>query len=142
VTTSCLLTKIILNLFGENSQLKTAGELIDESIALATPALEAGRVTSEAIEIGGLKIPERETVIALLPAANRDLIRLGVPISQHMAFGAGRHRCSGADLVSEQVRILASSMKQRGLQIELIGDLQWQITPSFRGIRSAPARWL
>ncbi len=72
-----------------------------------------GRVTTRAVEVGGVTIPPGEFVALLAPAADRDDAEFPEPDAvvldrhpnRHFGFGAGIHRCLGAHLGRLELRI-------------------------------------
>lgn len=92
------------------AKLQANPELIDaaveEILRYDSPVTNSGRISHEAIEIGGCPIREGESLGVSLAAANRDpavyddpdrfdIEREHIP---HQAFGGGRHHCLGASL--------------------------------------------
>ena len=59
---------------------------------------------------------------------------------QHLAFGAGIHRCVGDRLAEQQLRILWEEILQRDLHFEITGPPQRLYSNFIRGIRSLPVR--
>jgi cytochrome P450 len=79
---------------------------IDEVLRLHPPEPLLRRMTTQAVEIGGVTVPERSTVYLALAAANRDParherpseLRLDRPKGGSLSFGHGIHHCIGATL--------------------------------------------
>ncbi|HAR24398.1 MAG TPA: cytochrome P450, partial [Bradyrhizobium sp.] len=59
---------------------------------------------------------------------------------QHLAFGAGVHRCVGDRLAEQQLRILWEEVLARDLRFEIMGPPQRLYSNFIRGIRSLPVR--
>jgi cytochrome P450 len=59
---------------------------------------------------------------------------------QHLAFGAGIHRCVGDRLAEMQIRILWEEFLKRDLAIEIAGPPVRLYSNFIRGIRSLPVR--
>ncbi|GAA5083726.1 cytochrome P450 [Thermocatellispora tengchongensis] len=81
----------------------------------------AFKVTTTDVEIAGVRIPEGEAVVCVLPAANRDpglvpdpdrldITRGGLG---HVAFGHGVHHCLGAPLARMELRIAFPALLER-----------------------------
>src|SRR5206468_2444207 len=121
VTTSCLIVNALTALVLRRGLASYTASALDELAALSTPALEAGRVSTEAVQIGGTTIPAGETVICILPAANRDLLRSGRPLRRLMTFGGGLHRCSGEALAREEVHAIAGAFAREGCGLAVLG---------------------
>jgi cytochrome P450 len=113
-TTASLLGGVLATLLthpAERAELLTAPErwrtAMDELIRYVNPIRDAlHRVSTEAVEIGGVHIPAREVVIISVMSANHDerqfadpeRLRLERPKPAHLSFGHGIHYCSGAHL--------------------------------------------
>ena len=108
------------------------------------------RLTLEEIEIGGVTIRKGQRVVLLLAAANRDPSKFAEPHrfdagrrpNQHIAFGAGRHACTGASLTRSiwgaAVRALLTRLP--GLRLGAIGPT-WCEEFNIRGLESLPVRF-
>jgi cytochrome P450 len=59
---------------------------------------------------------------------------------QHLAFGAGIHRCVGDRLAEQQLRILFEEILNRDLRFEIAGPVKRLYSNFIRGIRSLPVR--
>jgi len=59
-------------------------------------------------------------------------------VRQHLAFGAGIHRCVGDRLAEMQLRILWEEILARDLEIEIAGPPVRLYSNFIRGIRSLP----
>ena len=57
---------------------------------------------------------------------------------QHLAFGAGIHRCVGDRLAELQIHILWREMLKRNLRPEIVGEPVRHYSNFLRGIRSLP----
>ena len=57
---------------------------------------------------------------------------------QHLAFGAGIHRCVGDRLAEMQLRILWEEIIARDLEIEIVGPPVRLYSNFIRGIRTLP----
>jgi cytochrome P450 len=98
---------------GEMARLRADLSMIPEAVEelmrfvqLSKGGLPPGRVTTEAVELGGVLIPAGAMVLPFFNAANRDSGEFPDPdrldLSRgprgHVAFGAGVHHCLGAQL--------------------------------------------
>ncbi len=79
------------------------------------------RFARQDVEIGGQQIKAGEMVLCSLSGANRDPVLgaameafdAGRPISPHLAFGYGMHRCVGAELAKIELQIAYPALLQR-----------------------------
>lgn len=101
-----------------NSALKM--RCINESLRIESPALGFSRVTNRDVTIDGCRVPAGARIMTLLPAANRDERRFANPdrfditrdASQHLAFGAGVHRCVGGNLAMLEIAVVLDVLLQ------------------------------
>ena len=90
------------------------GPTIEEILRLELPAPMTPRVTSQAVEVCGVTIPEGAIVQLCIGAANRDPQRFVDPNELntdhadrgHLAFGGGIHRCLGSHLARRELRLV------------------------------------
>ncbi|MVU76148.1 cytochrome P450 [Nocardia sp. ET3-3] len=87
----------------------------------------------EDVELDGHLIPAGSTVVAHLPAANRDpeqfpqdpeSLDLMRPHSAHVAFGFGIHQCIGQQLARLELRIALSALFERFPELRLAMPLE------------------
>jgi cytochrome P450 len=109
------------------------------------------RFTTEAITVGGVRIPAGEPVLAVLAAADRDPQRFGDPdaldLSRnsggHLALGHGIHFCLGAPLARLEGRVAFSRLFARFPDLALAAppsDLRWHSGLIMRGLHELPVR--
>jgi cytochrome P450 len=107
------------------------------------------RWTTAPVEIGGTVIPAGELVVPGLLAANRDpgrtpdpdVLDLGRPPAQHLAFGLGAHHCLGAPLARLEGRIALGSLLARfpALRLAVPADrLRWRPGVLMHGLVELP----
>lgn len=108
-----------------------ADPIADEFIRLITPVMAFMRTATRDTEIAGTPIKAGDVVSQWYPSANRDPETFANPdefdplrdnVLDHMAFGAGVHRCIGAPLAKLQVRVLLEELHSRGLKFEMSGE--------------------
>jgi cytochrome P450 len=100
---------------------------IEEFLRFDGPILSVLRYTGGDVEIGGVSIPAGEVVMLSLGAANRDparferpeVVDLGRPDNQHVAFGHGIHFCLGAALARLEGEVAIASLLRRCPDIAL-----------------------
>lgn len=82
---------------------------IDEVLRLHPPEHMFPRMTTTAIQLGGIDIPAGALVNVCVSAANRDAtvfddphnLKMDRPANRHVSFGYGIHRCVGAILAKQ-----------------------------------------
>jgi cytochrome P450 len=100
-------------------------------------------------ETDGRRIAKGDKVVTWYISGNRDenkieradeLIIDRPKVRQHLAFGAGIHRCVGDRLAEQQLRILWDEVLKRDLRFKVAGSVQRLYSNFIRGIRSLPVR--
>ncbi len=123
--------------------------LVSETIRYHTPVLHMRRTARNDVELAGRHIKKGDKVVMWYISGNRDedkieradefIIDRAKP-RQHLAFGAGVHRCVGDRLAEQQLRILWEEVLARDLRFEIMGPPQRLYSNFIRGIRSLPVR--
>jgi len=123
--------------------------LVSEIIRYHTPVLHMRRTARADVELAGRSIAKGDKVVMWYISGNRDeekidradefIVDRAKP-RQHLAFGAGIHRCVGDRLAEQQIRILWEEVLARDLRFEIIGPPQRLYSNFIRGIRSLPVR--
>lgn len=97
-------------------------QFADEILRLESPAQGLFRVVTQDTEIAGVHLPRGSRVMLRWAAANRDPSRFECPhqldlarknAMTHLAFGAGIHRCLGANLAREELAQTFALLPQR-----------------------------
>ncbi len=87
-------------------------QFTEELLRLESPTQGLFRLVMKDVEIEGVKVPKGARIMLRWAAANRDPERFECPhkldlgrrnAMTHMAFGAGIHRCLGANLAKEEL---------------------------------------
>lgn len=124
--------------------------VLDELLRFDSPVSTATfRFTTEAVTLGGTKIPAGVPVQVALGAANRDPERFPAPdlldldrdAAAHLSFGHGIHRCVGAPLAKAEAEIALQAVLTRfpGIRLSVRADrLEWRRTRLVRGLASLP----
>lgn len=110
------------------------------------------RVTTEEVELSGVKIPAGSAVMASLATANRDPAlfaepdRLDVTRSQlqHLGFGAGVHHCLGAQLARMELQEALRGLLGRFPTLRLAvfeSELRFKPGMVVRSLESLPVTW-
>jgi cytochrome P450 len=122
---------------------------IEEFIRYESPVETATfRITTEAMEIGGVIVPAGGIVVVSLLSANRDEkrfpdaaeLRLDRPQNPHMAFGHGIHYCLGAPLARLEAKVAFSKLLARfpGLRLATDEEPGWRPGLLMRGHQALP----
>ena len=121
--------------------------LVAETIRWATPVIHMRRTARQDCELAGKTIRAGDKVVMWYVSGNRDEAAIEEPerflvgrpkARQHLAFGAGIHRCVGDRLAEMQIRILWEEFLKRDLAIESAGPPVRLYSNFIRGIRSLP----
>lgn len=87
---------------------------VEEMLRLEAPFQGHFRVTTKALELGGVRLAKGTRLMLLWASANRDAARFEAPdelrperqgVRQHMTFGYGAHLCLGAHLARREIQI-------------------------------------
>jgi cytochrome P450 len=123
--------------------------LVSEIIRYQTPVLHMRRTARNDVELAGRRIAKGDKVVMWYISGNRDEEKIEradefiidrVKPRQHLAFGAGIHRCVGDRLAEQQLRILWEEILRRDFRFEIIGAPKRLYSNFIRGIRSLPVR--
>jgi cytochrome P450 len=121
---------------------------VEEFLRFESPIQYTARVTTEAIELCGVRIPKRQTILCMLGAANRDpkqfkdpdTLNLSRLNNQHLAFSAGPHFCIGAQLARLEGQVAILKIIQRFPKMHLAQRPEWARNFGFRGLKTLPVR--
>ena len=120
---------------------------VPEVIRWQTPLAHMRRTALADIEFRGKQIKKGDKVVMWYVSGNRDesvheepdALRIDRPkVRQHLAFGAGIHRCVGDRLAELQLQSLWREMLKRNLRPEIVGEPVRVYSNFLRGIRSLP----
>jgi cytochrome P450 len=121
--------------------------LVSEIIRYQTPVLHMRRTARHDVELAGRSIAKGDKVVMWYISGNRDEAKIERPDEfivdrskprQHLAFGAGIHRCVGDRLAELQLQVLWREMLKRNLRPEIVGEPVRHYSNFLRGIRSLP----
>jgi cytochrome P450 len=98
--------------------IKTA---VEEVLRFESSNQLGNRITTEAIEVGGIALPANTSVTLCIGAANRDpaqfenpeTLDIGRMPNRHLAFGTGAHQCAGMALARLEGAIAISRLLAR-----------------------------
>lgn len=127
---------------------------IEEFLRFESPVFRGTlRISTEDMELAGVKIPKQSFVHVLLGAANHDPAVFENPgdlditrqSNRHLSFGHGPHFCAGAPLSRVEGSIAFPTLLRRlqGLRLAVDpAELEWAFDNSTsRGLRSLPIRY-
>ncbi|QOY86453.1 cytochrome P450 [Paludibaculum fermentans] len=118
---------------------------VEELLRFESPSQHTARLAPADIEMGGKLIKERQAVIAVMGAANRDPERFPNPDeldftrspNRHVAFGWGAHFCFGAALARMEAHIAYGLLTSRfpNLRRENDAPVEWRDNLGLRGLK-------
>jgi len=124
---------------------------IEELLRYDSSVQLTGRVTHAEVEIGGVKLGAKESVVTLLGAANRDpaqypdpdRLDVGRQNIRPLSFGGGIHFCLGAQLARLEGELVFAALIERlpNLRLPEIDTPAWRRSFTLRGLSSLPAVW-
>ena len=136
---------------GERARLEADPSLLPAAVAemirWQTPVIHMRRTATRDTELAGKTIRKGDKVVMWYVSGNRDesvheapdALRIDRPkVRQHLAFGAGIHRCVGDRLAELQLQSLWREMLKRNLRPEIVGEPVRVYSNFLRGIRSLP----
>ena len=130
---------------GDSSLIPTA---VEELLRYESPSQHTARLAPADVEMGGKRIRERQAVIAVMGAANRDPERFPDPDrldiarqdNRHLAFGWAAHFCFGAALARLEGQIAFEAILRRlpNLTLDPTTPLVWRDNLGLRGLKALP----
>jgi cytochrome P450 len=123
--------------------IKTA---VEEFLRFESSNQLGNRITTEALEVGGIALPANASVTLCIGAANRDprqfenpeQFDIGRTPNRHLAFGTGAHQCAGMALARLEGAIAISRFLARFPDYELTAPPVRGGRVRFRGFLSIP----
>jgi cytochrome P450 len=159
-TTRMLIGSSLLRLLEHPDQLATVradpgswvAAAVEETLRHSGPAKGLLRLTTEEVDLAGVRIPNGDLVQVLYASANHDPARFddaeGFDIFRrdvvaHLGFGKGVHHCLGAPLARLEVRIAIERIVERlrGLRLEKDWRPEWRPSPIAFGLVELPVEW-
>lgn len=130
---------------GDVERMKMA---VEEFLRFESPVQLGNRITTQDVEIGGLKLPPDSRITICIGAANRDPAQFPDPDrmdverepNRQIAFGFGIHTCAGINLARLEGRVAVSRFLARFPRYALAGEPVRDLRARFRGFRRLPAR--
>lgn len=124
---------------------------IEELLRYDSSVQLTGRVTHADVEVGGVKLGAKESVVTLLGAANRDpaqypdpdRLDVGRQNIRPLSFGGGIHFCLGAQLARLEGELVFAALIERmpNLRLPEIDTPAWRRSFTLRGLSKLPAVW-
>jgi cytochrome P450 len=120
---------------------------VEELLRYESPSQHTARLAPADVELGGRKIRERQAVIAVMAAGNRDPERFPDPDhldltredNRHLAFGWAAHFCFGAPLARIEGQIAIATLLRRFPNLALLpGPITWRKNLGLRGLTALP----
>ncbi|RKH57630.1 cytochrome P450 [Corallococcus aberystwythensis] len=120
---------------------------IDEVLRFEPPAQAAPRLTTEAVELGGVSLPKGAPVLVLLGSAahddahfpDGDRFNLSRPGPQNLPFGHGVHFCLGAQLARMEGRLALEALLDAFRHLQAGPEpMTWHRTLVVRGPATLP----
>lgn len=150
-TTTNLIARMVTTLLDHPEQLaKLRADLdllpnaVEETLRYAGVVPTLPRLTTQEVEVGGVKIPAGQVVMPFFMAANRDPRRFSDPdrfditrkTTGHLGFGFGAHFCLGAHLARLETRIAMEGVLRRlpNLRIGRLSEEKHVLTGQAVGI--------
>ena len=122
---------------------------VDELLRFDSPVQTDFRRVLEDCEVNGFPLKQRDNIVVLLGAANRDPdvfdrpdeLDVGRGDRSHLSFGRGIHHCIGAPLARLEGRIVLEMLLERFSQISLRSERpRFRNSIVLRGLESLPLR--
>ena len=122
---------------------------MEELLRYDAPAQAFFRRALTDCDVNGFALRERDNIILLVGAANRDpdifddpdRLDVGRAANPHLTLGRGIHYCLGAPLARLEGRIVFETLLERFPEIELLGDRpRFRSGVVLRGLQSLPLR--
>jgi cytochrome P450 len=136
----------------DHSAIPQAVEELMRFVQLGEGGASMPRVTTEEVELSGVKIPAGASVLPALTAANRDAdayeepdrLNLARPDITHLGFGAGVHHCLGAQLARMELQEALRGLLQRMPNLQVVtpeSELRFKHGMVVRSLESLPVTW-
>jgi len=137
----------LARLLADPGLIKTA---VEEVLRYESSNQLGNRVSTEAVEIGGVAMPAGTSLTLCIGAANRDpdqfddpeRFDIGRPVNRHLAFGSGIHMCAGMNLARLEGAVAIGRFLARFPAYQLLGQPVRGGRARFRGFLSVPCQLL
>lgn len=121
---------------------------IEEFLRFDSPVQLGNRITTQAVEVGGVELPADSRINICIGAANRDptqfpdpdRLDIGREPNRHVAFAFGIHTCAGLNLARLEGRVALSRFLARFPRYTLAGEPVRGGRARFRGFLHLPVK--
>jgi cytochrome P450 len=126
--------------------------IVEETLRHEAPHRGLMRVTTRDVVLHGVSLPAGTSLLLMFGSANRDERHFPEPdavnihrpnVNDHLAFGAGTHSCTGAQLARTEVRVALETLLDRVPTLRLAPDHTDRYVASFffRGLERLDVTW-
>ena len=121
---------------------------IEEFLRFDSPVQLGNRITTQEVEVGGVRLPADSRINICIGAANRDpaqfpdpdRLDIGREPNRHVAFAFGIHTCAGLNLARLEARVALSRFLARFPRYVLAGEPVRGGRARFRGFLHLPVK--
>ena len=129
---------------GDVERMKVA---VEEFLRFESPVQLGNRITTQAVEVGGVPLPPDSRITICIGGANRDPAQFPDPDimdiarepNRQLAFGFGIHTCAGINLARLEGRVAIARFLARFPKYALSADAVRDPRARFRGFQRLPA---
>ncbi len=123
---------------------------VEEMLRYESPSQHTARMCPSDREMGGKLIRQRQAVIAVMAAANRDPERFPDPDrfdisrkdNRHLAFGYASHYCFGAPLARVEGQVVFEALLRRLGDLTLVPEpIEWRSNLGLRGLKALKVKF-
>jgi cytochrome P450 len=120
----------------------------EEALRYESPIQMFFRTTTQAADVGSVKLDEGQKVVLSLGGANRDPRKWNEPsrfdimrsTAGHVAFGSGVHACLGQMFARLEGEAILTALAKRVHHFELVGEPKPSLNNTSRGYASIPLK--
>ena len=124
------------------------GNAVEELLRYDAPIQIDRRIATRPVDVGGVQVAPRTSLILLLSSANRDpaafedpdRLDLGRPNVRHLSFARGIHYCLGAPLARLEAQVVFPRLLDRFATIERSEEPRFAPHITLRGLESLRLR--
>ncbi|OLR93707.1 cytochrome P450 [Actinokineospora bangkokensis] len=121
----------------------------DELMRFTSPAQATARVALEPVELHGVRIEPKQTIVTMMAAANRDPRQFADPDrivldrapNRHLAFAWGPHICLGARLAMTWAAEVIAFLAEHGPRLRLAGQEEYMRAATLRNLVRLPLEY-